>query len=255
MCVAPKPRAASSFRSSTSTAMIVVAPTTLRAGDGGVADTAAADHRDGVTRAARRRCSRPHRSRPSRRSRAGPRPPRRRRGRPWCTGPTATSVFSTNAPMPSAGVSSVPSVSVIFCVALWVAKQYQGLPLQAGAALAAHRAPVEDDEVARRDVGDAVADRLDDAGGLVAEQEREVVVDAALAVVQVGVAHPARLRRAPRPRRGRGPAPRCRRARPGAPGSGDDSLDGLRHGCSSHRHDGGLRHANAAPIGCRVCRR
>ena len=39
----------------------------------------------------------------------------------------------------------------------------------------------------------SVADGLDDAGGLVAEQEREVVVDAALAVVQVGVAHAARL--------------------------------------------------------------
>ena len=38
-----------------------------------------------------------------------------------------------------------------------------------------------------------VADRLHDAGGLVAEQEREVVVDAALAVVQVGVADPAGL--------------------------------------------------------------
>ena len=35
-----------------------------------------------------------------------------------------------NAPMPSAGDSSVPSVSVIFWVALWVAKQYQGLPLR-----------------------------------------------------------------------------------------------------------------------------
>ncbi len=35
-----------------------------------------------------------------------------------------------NAPMPSAGVSSVPSVRVIFWVALWVAKQYQGLPLR-----------------------------------------------------------------------------------------------------------------------------
>ena len=42
--------------------------------------------------------------------------------------PAATSVFSANAPMPSAGVSSVPSVSVIFCVALWVEKQYQGRP-------------------------------------------------------------------------------------------------------------------------------
>ena len=39
----------------------------------------------------------------------------------------------------------------------------------------------------------SVADRLDDAGRLVAEQEREVVVDAALAVVQVGVADPAGL--------------------------------------------------------------
>ena len=42
--------------------------------------------------------------------------------------PECTSVFSANAPMPSAGDSSVPSASVIFCAALWVAKQYQGLP-------------------------------------------------------------------------------------------------------------------------------
>ena len=40
----------------------------------------------------------------------------------------AISVCSANAPMPSAGLSSVPSVSVIFCVALKVAKQYQGRP-------------------------------------------------------------------------------------------------------------------------------
>ncbi len=33
-----------------------------------------------------------------------------------------------NAPMPNAGVSSVPSLRVIFRVALWVAKQYQGSP-------------------------------------------------------------------------------------------------------------------------------
>ena len=32
------------------------------------------------------------------------------------------------APMPSAGDSSVPSVSVILCLALWVLKQYQGRP-------------------------------------------------------------------------------------------------------------------------------
>ena len=62
-------------------------------------------------------------------------------------------------------------------------------------ALAAHRPPVEDDEVARLDLGHVGSDRLDDAGGLVAQQERELVVDAALAVVQVGVAHAARLHR------------------------------------------------------------
>ncbi len=60
-------------------------------------------------------------------------------------------------------------------------------------ALAAHRAPVEDDEVAGRDTRDVGTDRLHDARGLVAEQEREVVADAALAVVQIGVAHTARL--------------------------------------------------------------
>src|SRR6478752_8591240 len=42
--------------------------------------------------------------------------------------PAATSVFSANAPMPSAGDSSVPSSSVIFWVALCVAKQYCGRP-------------------------------------------------------------------------------------------------------------------------------
>ena len=42
--------------------------------------------------------------------------------------PAATRVFSAKAPMPSAGESGVPSVSVIFWVALWVAKQYWGRP-------------------------------------------------------------------------------------------------------------------------------
>ena len=86
-----------------------------------------------------------------------------------------------------------PSARVIFCVALWVLKQYCRLAALAGPALAADRPPVEDHEVARRDIGDVGADGLDDARGLVAEQEREVVVDAALAVVQVGVADPAGL--------------------------------------------------------------
>ena len=42
--------------------------------------------------------------------------------------PSCTSVLSTNAPMPSAGVSSVPSVSVIFCSALNVSKHRCGRP-------------------------------------------------------------------------------------------------------------------------------
>ena len=42
--------------------------------------------------------------------------------------PAWTSVLSANAPIPSAGVSSVPSSSVIFWAALWVSKQYCGRP-------------------------------------------------------------------------------------------------------------------------------
>jgi hypothetical protein len=67
------------------------------------------------------------------------------------------------------------------------------LALEAGAALPADRAPVEDHVLADRHVRDALADGGDDAGRLVAQEERELVVDAALAVVQVGVADAARL--------------------------------------------------------------
>jgi hypothetical protein len=68
-----------------------------------------------------------------------------------------------------------------------------GLTAAARATGAVHGAPVEDDVVAGCDVGDALTDRLHDAGGLVAEQERELVVDPAFPVVQVGVADPAGL--------------------------------------------------------------
>ena len=95
--------------------------------------------------------------------------------------------------MPSAGDSTVPSVSVIFWAALNVEKQYHGLPFRQLRQLPHTARQLRIDVVAGLDVGDAVADRLDDARRLVAEQEREVVVDAALAVVQVGVADPARL--------------------------------------------------------------
>ncbi len=58
-------------------------------------------------------------------------------------------------------------------------------------AFAADGAPVQHHTVAGGHLGDVGADGADDAGGLVAEQEREVVVDGALLVVQVGVADTA----------------------------------------------------------------
>ena len=42
--------------------------------------------------------------------------------------PAWTRVFSTKAPMPRAGESTVPSSSRIFWVALWVAKHRCGRP-------------------------------------------------------------------------------------------------------------------------------
>ena len=63
----------------------------------------------------------------------------------------------------------------------------------ARSAVAAHGAPVEDHVVAGDDVRDAFSDRFDEPCGLVAKQERELVVDAALAIVQVCVADTARL--------------------------------------------------------------
>ena len=93
--------------------------------------------------------------------------------------------------MPSAGVSSVPSVSVIFCSALKVSKQSCGLPR-----LQARHWPhtARQFRITKSPGSTAVTpgpDRLDRARGLVAEQERVLVVDAALAVGQVGVADPA----------------------------------------------------------------
>ena len=72
-------------------------------------------------------------------------------------------------------------------------KAVPGTAAGAGAALPAHRAPVQDHEVAGLQAGHVRADRLDHAGRLVPEQVREVVADPALAIVQVGVADAARL--------------------------------------------------------------
>ena len=64
---------------------------------------------------------------------------------------------------------------------------------EAGAAVAADGPPVQYDEVAGLDVRDTLADRLHDPGRLVTEQEGKLIVDAALAIVQVGMADTARL--------------------------------------------------------------
>ena len=43
---------------------------------------------------------------------------------------SCTRVFSAKEPMPSAGVSGVPSSSVMLCEALWVLKQFFVSPLR-----------------------------------------------------------------------------------------------------------------------------
>ena len=107
--------------------------------------------------------------------------------------PAATSVLSANAPMPRAGDSTVPSARVIFWTALYVLKQYHGRPRRQ-----ARQCPQTARQLRITKSPGATSvtpgpDRLDHPRRLVAEQVREVRPDAALLVVQVGVAHPARL--------------------------------------------------------------
>ena len=136
--------------------------------------------------------------------------------------PAATSVFSAKAPMPSAGVSGVPSARVIFWVALWVSKQYQGRPRRhdrhsphTARQLRTTKSPGATEVTSG-------PDRLDHAGRLVPEQEGEVVVDPALPVVQVGVADAAGLH------------PDDRLARPRIGDHDGHQRDGLAFG---HGHD------------------
>ena len=131
MCVAPIVLASSSFLSSMSTAMILDAPAST---DPAIAAmptpphpmTATVEPRPTlpVLIAAPSPAITPHPSRPTAAARAD--------GSTLVHCPAATRVFSAKAPMPSAGDSSVParspSANVIFCVALWVAKQYCGSP-------------------------------------------------------------------------------------------------------------------------------
>ena len=107
--------------------------------------------------------------------------------------PAATRVFSAKAPMPSAGVERGAVQQGHRLGGVAGVEAVPGPAAATGAAAAAGGAPGEDDVVAGAQVGDAGADGLDDARGLMAEQEREFVVDRAVPVVQIGVADAAGL--------------------------------------------------------------
>lgn len=129
VCVAPRVEAVASFPSSRSTATMVVAPASVAPAMAAAPTppqpmTATESPRPTapVLRAAPRPAMTPQPSRPATSGGA--------LGSTGVHWPAATSVYCVNAPIPSAGVSSVPSSSVIFWRALCVAKQYQGLPLR-----------------------------------------------------------------------------------------------------------------------------
>ncbi len=125
--VAPKPFAHSSLRSSMSTPMIVDAPArrapAIAASPTPPQPNTATDWplvTPAVLIAAPSPAMTPQPSRPAAAGDAA--------GSTFVHWPAATSVLSQNAPMPSAADSSVPSVRVIFWVALWVLKQYWACP-------------------------------------------------------------------------------------------------------------------------------
>ncbi len=125
--VAPNPLAHSSFRGSVSTAMIVVAPASVAPAMAASPTppqpmTAMESPRPTcpVLTAAPRPAMTPQPSSPATLAGAS--------GFTLVHCPEWTRVFSMKAPIPRAGESSVPSVRVIFRVALWVSKQYWGLP-------------------------------------------------------------------------------------------------------------------------------
>ena len=102
--------------------------------------------------------------------------------------------------------------------------------LAAGAALAAHRAPVQDHVVTHRHVRHVLADGTDMPCGLMAQQEREIVGDTTVAVGEVGVADAAGVDiddDVIRPRIGDDDVDELGRLLGGA---GDDTLHSLGHG-------------------------
>src|SRR6201987_1954871 len=125
--VAPNLRAPSSLVLSVSTAMIRLAPTSAAPAIAAsptppqpITATVSARVTAAVLIAAPRPAITPQPSRPATAGSAS--------GSTFVHWPAATSVLSANGPMPSAGVSSVPSVSGLFCSALNVSKQRWGRP-------------------------------------------------------------------------------------------------------------------------------
>ena len=142
--------------SSMSTATIVRRPGEAGPRDGGVADSPTSEHRDRCRRAdtppvlsaAPSPAMTPHPSSPAASG-------RRRPDRPWCTGPRRRASCRRTLRCPVRATSGRPSSASSSAGALCVAKQYQGRPRLARPAVATHRAPVEDDEVAGLEVGHA----------------------------------------------------------------------------------------------------
>src|SRR5437762_2820175 len=118
--------------------------------------------------------------------------------------------MTTSAPAPSVSRRTASTGSSCDASTVWVApnrRAHSSLrpststaitdrapPSEARAAVRARCTPRQHDVVAGRDVVHAVADRFHATGRLVTQQEGKVVVDGTLAVVEIGVAHPARLR-------------------------------------------------------------
>ena len=216
--------------------MIVCGAGQAGAGDRRVADATAPEHRDRV--AAADLAGEHRRAEPGHHA-AAEQPGDLRlhaAGSTFVHCPAATSVFSAKAPMPSAGRQRRRRRAVIFCVALWVAKQYQGRPRRHDAALAAHGPPVEDHEVAGRHVDDVVADRLDHTGRLVPEEEREVVVDRRPrgSGGRCGTPRTPAPARGPRPAPDRAPTIVSTRDRLASLASADDASDLVRHGAGTY---------------------
>ena len=164
-----------------------------RARDRGVADAAAAEHRDGVVAADAARVLRGAEAGHHAAAEQTRGLRLRRRRRPSSPDPRRRASSPRTRRCRARATARVPSSSVIFCVALCVAKQYHGRPRRH-----ARHSPHTARQLRTTKSPGATpvtsgADRFDDARGLVAEQEREVVADAAFAVVQVGVADAARL--------------------------------------------------------------